>query len=52
MTSRGYACESDDGKGINPKPISDDGCEGHLDLQGKRERAKHIHPKRDRVGAN
>jgi len=30
----------DDGKGIDPKLLSDDGCEGHFGLRGMRERAK------------
>jgi signal transduction histidine kinase/ligand-binding sensor domain-containing protein len=32
----------DDGKGINPKLLSDDGREGHFGLRGMRERAKVI----------
>jgi signal transduction histidine kinase/ligand-binding sensor domain-containing protein len=32
----------DDGKGINPKLMSDDGREGHFGLRGMRERAKLI----------
>ena len=32
----------DDGKGINPKFLSDDGREGHFGLRGMRERAKLI----------
>ena len=32
----------DDGKGINPKLLSDDGREGHFGLRGMRERAKLI----------
>jgi ligand-binding sensor domain-containing protein/signal transduction histidine kinase len=32
----------DDGKGINPKLLSDDGPEGHFGLRGMRERAKLI----------
>ncbi len=32
----------DDGKGINPKLLSDDGCEGHFGLRGMQERAKLI----------
>ena len=32
----------DDGKGIDPKLLSDDGREGHFGLRGMRERAKLI----------
>jgi len=32
----------DDGKGIDPKLLSQDGCEGHFGLRGMRERAKLI----------
>ena len=35
-------CVRDDGKGIDSKSLSAEGCEGHFGLRGMRERAKLI----------